>query len=258
MALIRMRGKDSKNWLLIKMKDDFASDDDITKTRPESVKKESEKKESEKKKTLKRIEPQLAVTRDIAPEGEGLIREIKHDGYRTMVSVDGNIGEVYSRNGKDWSKKLGFILESVYSSDIEQLVLDGETVLLNKEGVSSFSAIHKAMSSGKTDELRFYAFDLLFLNGEDLRERSQIERKKLLKDVVGKLGHPRVVYTEHFEEKGDVFYDKMREFKLEGLISKKKTRPTSRAETQTGQRLNAIKPSLLQWWALPIKKAPLI
>ncbi len=219
-ALVRMRGKESKNWLLIKMKDDFASEEDITKKRPESV-----KEGSEKKKTLKKVEPQLAVTKDAPPEGENFIREIKHDGYRTLVSVNGNMGQVYSRNGKDWSEKLSFVLEAIQKSPIEEVVLDGETVLLNKEGTSSFSALHKAMSSGKTGQLRFYAFDLLFLNGKDLRGRPQIERKELLRDVIKKLSHPRVVYTEHFEEKGEVFYEKMKEFKLEGLVSKKKDAP---------------------------------
>lgn len=214
-ALIRMRGQKSKNWLLIKMKDDHASEEDILEARPESV----------KKKAVEKIEPQLAVTREAPPKGDGFIREIKQDGYRTMVSVKDKEGLVYSRNGKDWSSKLSFILEAIRDSKISEVILDGETVLLDKNGVSSFSALHRAMSSSSPQGLRFYAFDLLRLNGEDLRERPQIERKKLLSKVIEKINSPRVLYSEHFEEEGEMFFEKMAEFNLEGMMSKRKDSP---------------------------------
>lgn len=230
-ALIRMKGKDSKNWLLIKMKDEYASDEDILKERPGSV----------KKKDIKLFEPQLAMTYETPPEGDDFLREIKHDGYRTLVSVQKGRAKIYSRNKKDWTSKLNFIAEELKDSGLDDIVLDGETVMLGADGVSSFAELQRAFNSSKTDALRFYAFDVLYLNGKDLRPLPQKERKDILKREFSKIKGDRVLYSEHFEESGELFFEKMREFGLEGMMSKRADAPY-----QAGRNENWIKTKCLK------------
>src|SRR3954469_16370469 len=140
------------------------------------------------------IKPQLATLKSKAPKGDQWLHEIKFDGYRVQVHVNAGKKKAYTRNGLDWTKRFSVIAGAL---DIPgQAILDGEVVVIH-EGRTNFSELQAELAAGKQDRLVFYAFDLLWRDG-DLRRLPQIERKQLLLDLLGENDVERpVVYSEH-------------------------------------------------------------
>lgn len=140
------------------------------------------------------IKPQLATLKACAPSGDQWLHEIKFDGYRVQVHLNKGRKRVFTRNGLDRTKRFSVIAGAL---DIPgQAILDGEVVVIH-EGRTNFSELQAELAAGKQDRLVYYAFDLLWRNG-DLRKLPQIERKRMLSDLLGEndIGHP-VIYSEH-------------------------------------------------------------
>src|SRR6202035_3681086 len=112
------------------------------------------------------IKPQLATLKARAPSGDQWLHEIKFDGYRVQVHLNNGKKRVYTRNGLDWTKRFSVIAGAL---DIPgQAIIDGEVVVI-KDGRTNFSELQAELAAGKQDRLVFYAFDLLHLDGLDLR-----------------------------------------------------------------------------------------
>jgi bifunctional non-homologous end joining protein LigD len=127
------------------------------------------------------IKPQLATQKAKAPSGDQWLHEIKFDGYRVQVHLDNGKKRVFTRNGLDWTKRFSVIAGAL---DIRgQAILDGEVVVIH-EGRTSFSELQAELAAGKQDRLVYYAFDLLWRNG-DLRKLPQLERKQMLSGLLG-------------------------------------------------------------------------
>jgi bifunctional non-homologous end joining protein LigD len=116
---------------------------------------------------------------DQPPEGADWIHEIKHDGYRTMLTVERGTARAYTRNGHDWSDRYAGIIASARKLPCRSAILDGEVIVQDARGVSDFEALQAALRS-QPAQLIFYAFDLLHLDGKDLREKPLIERRTKL------------------------------------------------------------------------------
>jgi bifunctional non-homologous end joining protein LigD len=128
------------------------------------------------------IKPQLATLRAKVPSGDQWLHEIKFDGYRVQIHLSKGRRKVYTRNGLDWTKRFSVIAGAL---DIPgQAILDGEVVVIH-EGRTNFSELQADPAAGKQDRLVYYAFDLLWRDG-DLRKLPQIERKQALSDLFGK------------------------------------------------------------------------
>jgi bifunctional non-homologous end joining protein LigD len=168
------------------------------------------------------IKPELCESVEQPPTGEGWGHEIKFDGYRVQIRVEDGKASLKTRKGLDWTTKFSAIAKE--AGKLPNAIVDGEIVALDAEGNPNFSALQAAISDGKTDALIFYAFDLMFAEGLDLRPLPLRERKqrleKLLKvNIKGKNAHIR--YVEHFESDGDTVLESARKLKLEGIVSKK-------------------------------------
>ena len=168
------------------------------------------------------IKPELCASVEQPPTGEGWGHEIKFDGYRVQIRVEDGDATLKTRKGLDWTAKFSAIAEE--AGKLPDAIVDGEIVALDAEGNPNFSALQAAISEGKTDELIFFAFDLMFAEGLDLRPLPLRDRKqrleKLLKaNIKGKNAHIR--YVEHFESDGDTVLESARKLKLEGIVSKK-------------------------------------
>jgi bifunctional non-homologous end joining protein LigD len=147
--------------------------------------------------------PQLTRLVDEAPAGGGWLHEIKYDGYRMHARVRGHDIKLLARTGLDWSHRYRRTIEALGSLTGKSAYLDGELCALNGDGVL-FSRLQAAMDEGRTDQLVFFAFDLLFLNGESTAQLPLIERKERLqrlfkKEVSG------VRYSEHVAGNGPQF-----------------------------------------------------
>ena len=168
------------------------------------------------------IKPQLATLKSKAPKGEQWLHEIKFDGYRIQVHINSGRKKVYTRNGLDWTKRFSAIAGAL---DIPgQAIIDGEVVVTH-EGRTNFSELQAELAAGRQDRLVFYAFDLLWRDG-DLRSLPQIERKQALLDLLGENDvELPVLYSEHLTGDGQEMFEHAAKLNWEGIISKRADAP---------------------------------
>jgi bifunctional non-homologous end joining protein LigD len=121
--------------------------------------------------------PQLTRLVDEAPAGKDWLHEIKYDGYRMHARIDGDQVKLLTRTWLDWSHRYKRTIEALRSLKVKSAYIDGELCALNADGVPVFSRLQAAMDEGRTDQLVFFAFDLLFLNGKNTVQLPLVERK---------------------------------------------------------------------------------
>ena len=136
------------------------------------------------------------------PAGPGWVHEIKHDGYRLQVRRDGDTVRLFTRRGYDWSGRYPAIAVTAMQLRARSFTLDGEASVCGPDGVAIFDALHRR---GTVSEAMLYAFDLLELDGEDLRAWPLSDRKKRLAKLLGgrRLG---IVLSDHTDEDGATFF----------------------------------------------------
>ncbi|MBW8855046.1 MAG: non-homologous end-joining DNA ligase, partial [Bradyrhizobium sp.] len=194
------------------------------------------------------VAPQLCASVERPPNSDGWCHEIKFDGYRMQLRIEGGDAVLNTRKGLDWSEKFGAIVKEAKS--LPDAMIDGEIVALNDRGVPDFSALQAAISDGKTGALMFFAFDLLFAGGEDLRSLPLSERKTCLKQLLASRKGKVIKYVEHFEVDGDSMLEGARNMSLEGIISKKLDAPyrSGRSENWTKAKVRAGHEVVLGGW----------
>jgi ATP-dependent DNA ligase len=151
--------------------------------------------------SLEFISPQLATSIDHPPPRSGWIHEVKHDGYRTLLIVERRTPRVYTRNGFDWTDRYPGITRAAIQLGCRSAVIDGEVIVQNQLGVSDFETLKSAIR-WRPQKLIFCAFDLLHLNGKDLRDQPLQARRATLKELVP-TEHP-FMFSEEFI--GDAVY----------------------------------------------------
>lgn len=169
------------------------------------------------------IAPQLTRLANEAPDGPGWLHEIKYDGYRLHARIDGDDIRLLTRTGLDWSHRYQATVAALRTLPIENAYLDGELCAIRPDGVTSFSRLQAAMDEGRTGDLVFFVFDLLFLNGEDTATLPLIERKARLGALLSK-PKPGLRFSEHVVGNGPRFRDHACRLRLEGAISKRSDR----------------------------------
>ena len=117
------------------------------------------------------IRPQLATLVDTIPKGDEWVHELKYDGYRMLCRIQKGTAQLYSRNGLEWTHKLGALATAAAQLRVREAWLDGEVVVLLPDGSMSFQALQKSFEGRSEGQLVYYVFDLLYLDGEDLRQR---------------------------------------------------------------------------------------
>ncbi|WP_037316296.1 DNA ligase D [Salegentibacter sp. Hel_I_6] len=218
-ALVKTNRGDKKNqWLLIKKKDDFSTDLDYdAEVFTDKLSKNTVGGKVRKIKPSEFIKPMLATTGNKIFNDPDWIYELKWDGYRALANIEEGKVDLYSRNGVSFNSKFSKLIK-----DLEQIehdvILDGEIVVLNKEGVPQFQALQNYDES-TPGTLRFYVFDMLFLNGHSMLDLPLLERKSLLPEVLEDLEF--VQYCDHIEGMGTAFYEKAMDLGMEGVIAKK-------------------------------------
>jgi bifunctional non-homologous end joining protein LigD len=181
------------------------------------------------------VPPQLARTVEKPPAGGGWAHEIKFDGYRLQLRVSDGKATLKTRSGLDWTSKFSQIGRD--GAPLPSCLVDGEACALDADGAPNFSALQAALSDGKTDDLIFFAFDLLFADGEDLRPLPLRERKARLKALLAKLkGKTRIRYVDHFETSGEAMLASACRMGLEGIVSKKLDAPYRSDRSDTWQK----------------------
>ena len=251
--LVRMKrrpGERRNNWLLMKSRDAFASEGDglteafdtsvktgrsmgaiaegedvwisnrsgAKKTGATKVKKAKAKRVKGLGKKPKFRPPELATLVEEVPDGDAWLHELKYDGYRCLAAIDGDDITLWTRNEQDWTDRFARLVAPLASLGIRNALIDGEIVVLDEHGKSSFAKLQNAMNTGR--DLDFFVFDLLSENGKDLTKLPLMERKARLQALIGK-GNARVHYSEHVVGNGKALFEEVCKKGFEGIVSKR-------------------------------------
>nr|WP_217345419.1 DNA ligase D [Noviherbaspirillum sp. L7-7A]MBV0879697.1 DNA ligase D [Noviherbaspirillum sp. L7-7A] len=270
---MRRPGSDKDNWLLVKERDESAREGkeaEVTELLPDSVlsgrsvgkaartapaktgkalKAEAQARSAAAPKAAKRagpaktgqgvkaplpamLEPQLATLTDRAPEGDDWLAEIKFDGYRALCRIDKGKAVFYTRAGNDWTAKWPDIAEAATQLPAETAWLDGEVVALDEQGNVSFQMLQNmAQHRGR---LAYYAFDLPYLNGYDLRAMPLSQRKELLRTLLEKADPAGPVrYSDHLQGKVADAFSHACMHGLEGIMVKRADAPYAATRTES-------------------------
>ncbi len=266
-ALVRMKTEGSlENWLLLKHRDEFAEEDDsLAERHIESVesgrsreeiakgtavwdskvsksermakafpRKEAKAADKTVPKRLEFIPPQLCDTREKPPLGDAWVYEMKYDGYRLQLHIDDGAVRIFTCNGLDWTEKFADLAQAAARLNVEQAIIDGEAVILDKNGISDFHALVTALKSGSA-KVVFEAFDLLTHEGEDLRKLTLRVRKQRLQKVL-KGGSPQIQYATDLSGDGEKIFTEACAAGAEGIIAKKADAPY-----QSGRQTSWVK-----------------
>ena len=219
-ALVKMKSaNEKKQWLLIKKKDKFATDlvydPDVFSTSEKTVK----KGKLAKLHIDTVVKPMLATQTEKIFNDPEWIYEIKWDGYRILAHIADHQVELYSRNGNSYGEQFSPI-KNALEAVVQDVILDGEIVVVNQEGVPDFQALQNYDARTTSGELRYYVFDMLFLNDHEMVDLPLLDRKSLIPDVIEGLDH--IVFCDHVEGMGKAFYERAIDAGLEGVVAKKK------------------------------------
>lgn len=230
-ALIRLKekaGEAKNNWLLLKEKDDYAKTDPEISELTTSIRtgrnmKEIEKGEDKKlmKNPFSTVDVQLAKLVTRVPEGEDWLYELKYDGYRIVAFIEGNNVRLITRNGKDYTKRFQNIAYSLMDLAAGRaMVLDGEMVVTDAKGKTDFQALQNYMKNPRGQNLTYIIFDLLSLDGTDLRKQSLIDRKEKLEALM-KASPKNLHYSKHVAGNGKESFLAACQANMEGIVGKK-------------------------------------
>lgn len=262
-ALVRMKGKEGDKqppWLLIKDRDAYArperefsvvdempdsvvplreatparnSRETAPQTAPQSARETAHPKQPPPAKLPGRpadlpasFKPQLATLVDGLPaHAQDWLYELKFDGYRLLVRIEGDSVKLYTRNGHDWSAKLPHIVQAFAKLPAKWAWVDGEVVVLNDQGVPNFQALQNAFDNDRTGDIVFYAFDLPFIGCRDLREEPLTVRRELLAQLMDASQDDCLRFSEAFKEAPANLVASACKMGLEGLMAKRQSAP---------------------------------
>ncbi|MCF6117151.1 DNA ligase D [Mesorhizobium muleiense] len=195
---------------------------------------------SSAKDRLSFVEFQSPTLVDKAPEDRAWLHEIKYDGYRTQLIVEGNTARAFTRRGYDWSHRYKRIVQAAAGLPVKSAIIDGEAVVLGDTGLPDFQALERELGNPNSPRLTFYAFDLLHLNGRDLRQEPLVKRKTALQKVLKKAA-PTLIYAEHLEVTGKAVFEHACRMGLEGIVSKRADAPYRSGVQPSWQKVKCIK-----------------
>ncbi len=166
------------------------------------------------------IEPQLCTLTDAVPEGDDWLHEIKFDGYRLIARLKDGEASLITRGKKDWTDRFPPIARAMEGLPVENCIIDGEACILDTHGQSSFQQLQQALKEHAFTRLVFFVFDLLYLNGRDLRKQPLIERKELLRELIPTTDAGVLRFSDHTRGGGERVHRAACRLGLEGVISK--------------------------------------
>ncbi len=167
------------------------------------------------------IEPCLATPRAEVPRRGEWIHEIKHDGYRAQAHLLDSKAVMYTRRGYEWTDSFVSIAKALPELPARQVILDGEVVVPDARGVSDYHKLQEDLSRGRTDRLIYFAFDLLYLDGLDLRGVTLVERKRLLADLLVDVPeNGRIQLNQHIEADASAVFKQACAMHIEGIVSR--------------------------------------
>ncbi len=260
-ALIRLKGKESDKqppWLLIKDRDAFARPErefSVVDEMPDSVvplrsakapspdrSEDQAEPSTDGQRALPgvaadlpvHLKPQLATLVDGVPHhAPDWLYEMKFDGYRLVVRIEGDDVRLYTRNGHDWSAKLPHLVDAFRALPAKWAWVDGEIVMLDREGIPNFQALQNAFDGERTQDIVFYAFDLPFIGQRDLRQEPLTVRRALLQQLMDTTEDDHLRFSEALEAAPSDLVATACKMGLEGIMAKRLSSPYVSRRTNT-------------------------
>ncbi|MGE0512891.1 MAG: DNA ligase D [Hyphomicrobiaceae bacterium] len=179
------------------------------------------------------VPPQLCKRVGRPPSGQDWVHEIKLDGYRMQLRVEGGAAVMRTRKGLDWTERFSAVAKA--GQGLPDCIMDGEVVALDHNGAPDFAGLQAALSEGRSRDLIYFVFDLLFEKGEDLRRHTLTERKARLRALLSRRGphDAQLKYVEHLTDAGDAVLKSACNLDLEGIISKRAGAAYQSGRTET-------------------------
>ncbi len=231
--LVRMHTKDKhQNWLLIKGKDEYAlhgeeSESFLARENTSIISQRTideirGKERATGDDTLQKKYPGIALATLVKtpPSGPDWRHEIKYDGYRILAFVEDHHVRLRTRGGLDWTHKFPAIARELGKLKVKSAVIDGEACVPDARGVTSFSALQKALTDGETEKIEAWFFDLLYLDGEDYAQKPLSLRKEALEKILSRK-NASIHYSAHVESNPHLL-EEICKLGAEGLVSKNK------------------------------------
>lgn len=229
-------GERGEPWLLFKSKDAFAGKEDPTRAvtsiktgrTVEDLKakggrvwsKGGERTAMRSAPAIAFVEPMLCTPVETPPDGDKWLHEIKYDGYRLQAAISGEAVRLYTRKGLDWTGKFSQIANALGALGIKDALIDGEAAVTDAQGRTDFASLQKALENGDAKGVSFFAFDLLFENGKDLRKTPLSDRKARLEKLLKGARAP-IRLSPVIEGNGPAVFEAFASKGFEGVVSKK-------------------------------------
>lgn len=170
------------------------------------------------------VEPCRPTLRKVPPSGTAWLHEIKHDGYRTQAQFNER-PLIYTRRGNEWAARMPTIAAALRTLPANNVILDGELVAVDAKGKPAFYELPTELKARLKAKLIYYAFDLLYLGGFDLRASPLIERKRVLAELLKGTGLQLIGFCEHLKGDGPTVLEHACKLGLEGIVSKRAASP---------------------------------
>ncbi|HEV2709524.1 MAG TPA: DNA ligase D [Edaphobacter sp.] len=167
------------------------------------------------------VAPQLALQAISPPAGEGWLHELKLDGYRMQARKNGSGVQMLTRKGLDWTERVRSVANEVAKLAVDKVTLDGEVVVLAENGTTNFADLQASFQDGAKNLLTYFCFDLLHVDGRNMRELPLRQRKEMLSNVLDGVNGDHLRMSEHLETNGAELFHKACELHAEGIVSKK-------------------------------------
>jgi bifunctional non-homologous end joining protein LigD len=190
------------------------------------------------------VEPQLATLVSVVPQGAGWLYELKLDGYRILGRLDGARVKLVTRNAQDWTHRMPEVAVAIGKLAACRAIIDGEVVALDAAGMPSFQLLQNSFKYGDASHLVYYAFDLLYLDGRDLRGAALLERKRALERLLkARKSHRQNVVrlSEHWLDNGAALLEKACAMGFEGLIAKRADEPYRSGRSHSWLKIKCVK-----------------
>jgi bifunctional non-homologous end joining protein LigD len=170
------------------------------------------------------VEPCDPSLQERAPTGDGWVYEIKTDGYRAQVHIRNGRVTIYSRSGYDWTSQFAPLAKAASKLKVRDAIVDGEATVLGSTGLPDFQALRRELGNQHSSRLLFHAFDLLYLNGRDLRPVPLLQRKHALKSMLQD-APSALVYVDFLDADGSSVFEHACRMGLEGIVAKRVDAP---------------------------------
>jgi bifunctional non-homologous end joining protein LigD len=185
------------------------------------------------------IEPMLSTAVEKAPSSADWVHEVKYDGYRVQVRIDSGAVKLLTRQGLDWTERFTGVADAVAHLPVKAALIDAEVVVQTEAGVASFTALVDALKTG-SGTLILYAFDLLHLDGYDVRAAPLKDRKAALAKILAAHGDTsRIRYSDHIEGEGEAVFRAAGRLGLEGIVSKRLSAPYQSGRSNSWVKIKA-------------------